>query len=88
MAIAAIAAASTFTTLEATASAAAPRASVTKAGVQTSNYVNCGYSYDDCVHTRSNYVRYYRVSDIYWWPWDCTGPGGCPAGTYYFYYYT
>ncbi|GIG87931.1 hypothetical protein [Plantactinospora endophytica] len=51
------------------------------------NYVQCGYSYQDCVHTRSNFRRYYAVSPIYQWPWDCTLPGGCPGGAYYFYYY-
>ncbi len=52
------------------------------------NYVNCGYSYDECVKTRSNFRRYYQVSPIYKHHEGCTLPGGCPENTYFFYYYT
>jgi hypothetical protein len=56
-------------------------------GIAGENYVQCGYSYQDCVHTRSNFRRYYSVSPIYQWHEGCTLPGGCPELTYYFYYY-
>ncbi|MDG4787767.1 hypothetical protein O7626_17790 [Micromonospora sp. WMMD1102] len=51
------------------------------------NYVQCSYSYWDCVHTRSNFARYYAVSPIYQYHEGCTLPGGCPELVYYFYYY-
>jgi hypothetical protein len=70
---------------------AAPASAVTTTAGEVSaaaeNYVQCGYSYQDCVTTQSNFRRYYRVSSIYQWHEGCTLPGGCPELTYYFYYY-
>jgi hypothetical protein len=53
--------------------------------VLASGRISCA-TYDECYQRRSNYARYYAVSDIYWIPPDATCPGGCSFGPYYFDY--
>lgn len=48
---------------------------------------NCGSNYNNCVTVRSEFRRYYNVSDFTYIPSDVTCPGGCAGDTYYFHYW-